>query len=163
MSELVPFEKVGKNSYLKKVIKEQGDMICREKIYQEIIYAALKKFDIGFANVIQKAQQGQRRKKADSVQITSFVLLSEGSKITPTYKELFLELICGMKNKQREGSQLLFYAIDYAKQNNYDRLSLQSLPEKELLDWYHHHGFKIIEMLYQKQEVKVVNLAIDLK
>lgn len=70
MSKLVSF---GKSSYLKKVIKEQGSVICHREIYQEIINSALKKFDIGFANVIQKAQQGQmQRSKADREQVTSF-------------------------------------------------------------------------------------------
>lgn len=68
-----------------------------------------------------------------------------------------------MKNKQGEGTELLLYGIDYAKQNGYNRISLQSLNEQKLLDWYRKYGFKIIEMLYEGTEIKVVKLSIDLK
>ena len=161
MSEILSF---GKNSYLKKVIKTQGSIICRGEIYQEIIDEALKKFEIGFAKVIEKAQSGQtQRSKADKVQITSFSLLFEMPSISITYKELFIQLICGLKSKRGEGTELLLHIIDYAKQNGYNRLSLQSLNEKKLLEWYLYHGFKIVEVLNEGSEIKGFKLSMDLK
>lgn len=129
---------------------------------EEIVDDALKKFTIGFANSIEKAQSGQiRRSKVDRVQVTSFCLLTELPSSTP-YKEIYMILICCVKNKCGEGSELLLRVIDYAKQNKFNKLSLHSLNEKKLLDWYLYHGFKIIETIYEGSEVKAIKLAIDL-
>jgi len=158
MTEFIVFDR---DSLLKNVIKEQGDIICRGQIYQEIIDDALKNFTIGFANVIEKAQQGKKRqRKADRIQVTSFSLLSVFSSST-IYKELYIILICNTKNRLGEGSELISHIIDYAKENKYSRLSLLSLNEKSLLDWYLQHGFKIIQTIYQGSEVKAIKLAID--
>lgn len=162
MSELVYFD--DKNSDYKKIIRKQGDLICRGKIYQEIINNALSKFTIGFANVIEKAQAGKMRKsRSDRTQITSFCLLFEIPPSFPTYKELHIILICGMQTKNGEATELLHYVMEYAKQNKYNRLSLHSLDEKKLLDWYLEHGFKIVDTIYEGSEIKAIKLAIDLR
>jgi hypothetical protein len=155
MSELVFFDR---DSDFRKVIKDQGDKICREQIYQETIDDSLRKFTVGFARVIEKAQIGQsRRKKSDKIQITSFCLLAEYP--SPAFSEIFLLLLCGMENKH--GEELLKQSIEYAKENKYNRLSLFSLNEEKLLNWYSSHGFKITETVLDGIKVKAFKLSMN--
>lgn len=160
MSRLECFDTKSK---LKKTIKNQGNLICRGQIYQEIINNALNEFKIGFANVIDKAQIGQSKRSGDQVQITSFCLLTVIESPLVMYKELHIKLICGMENKHGEATKLLQHVIEYAGENNYNRVSLHSLNEESLLNWYLKNRFRIIETICQGSEIKAVSLAIDLQ
>lgn len=54
------------NNEIKKLIKEQGDIVCQEKIGIDYIKDRLKDFDFGFIRKLTQAQIGKIQKKNKS-------------------------------------------------------------------------------------------------
>lgn len=153
MEEPIAFTSQDKN--IKMIIKKQGAEICRDFISNDIIDYCLGRFDSGFVFMKEKAKIGRSVARIeDRFKIHSFVLLQEVDK-----SELHIHLICAeVRHKEKI---LMDHVINYAKDNEYLTISLNSLPDDTLVKWYEKLGFRIVDKIYKNMELKVVRMSYN--
>jgi len=78
-----------KNNIIKKMIKEQGYLTCKEEFDKDYISELLDKYDFGFVHYQKVANVGQKRKRQKLYNLWSFILATER-----TEYNLYIELIC---------------------------------------------------------------------
>lgn len=126
------------NNEIKKLIKEQGDIVCQEKIGIDYIKDRLKDFDFGFIRKLTQAQIGKIQKKKTNQIIHSFILC----KIIPdpSIKEIDIVLVCSRINS-KDGKQLLELVEIKSTEIKCQRLSLIAIGNSHLLNWYISIGY----------------------
>lgn len=120
-----------------KHLRKQGQDICRQKISKKWLYASLDDFQFGFVHATPKAQVGRMKRGGSSLYIASFVLCKK-----MTDQNVDIKLICSRPNA-REGSTLIQNAEEYAREQGFKIMSLFSLPDYKLVEWYKKQGFQI--------------------
>lgn len=144
------------------LIKTQGAETCRNEIYQEILLESLQNFTGGFVILSDIAQIGQRR-RSNRKMVEAFVLFRD-VEISVRAKELFISLICSRNAIKKHGSLLMKSIFDFVCPNDrYRSISLESLPEDRLVNWYRKIGFEVIKSTYNDdpdQKVKVIQMII---
>lgn len=136
---------------IKRLLRKQGTMICRDYIYPEIIETSIEKFDYGFVLMIEKARVGQTMLRLENrLQIYGFVLTEALDEF-----EVRIHLICVDDNHKGEGAILMQSVLQYAKENDYVRITLHALPDPKLVEWYQSFGFVITDEIYKSGQLKV--------
>lgn len=125
------------NTELIKELRKQGQDVCRQKISKKWIYASLDDFQFGFVHATRKSQVGRMKRGKSNLHIASFVLCKK-----MTNNNLDLKLVCSRPNN-REGVLLIHNVEQYAKEEGFKILSLFSLPDYKLVEWYKKQGFVI--------------------
>lgn len=134
--EFEMFDKTDKR--LLEQLKEQATQICRLQISPKWIEGSLNDFHFGFLHKTPIVQVGKtRRTRHSSYYITSFILCKQYST-----NNIEIKLLCS-RPKKKEGEKLLKVVETYVRSIGMPTLSLSSLPEKKLIDWYKSQGFQI--------------------
>ena len=128
------------NNEIKKLIKDQGDVVCQEKIGIDYINDRLKDFDFGFIRKLTQAQIGKIQEKKINEIIHSFVICKQ--LVNPLFKKIDIRLVCSRINS-KNGKQLLELVENKAKEMKYQCLSLIAVGDKKLLNWYLSQGFTV--------------------
>ena len=131
------------SSKIEKLIKEQGDVVCREKIGRDYIKNITDKYLFGFVHKTPIAQIGQRRKKTNNEYLYSFILCD----ILEAYNSINIHLICSRVNA-RDGRKLIELACKKAIELGYESLTLHSILDDKLVKWYKSQGFKISSEIF---------------
>lgn len=146
------------NKNIKRILRKQGPDICRGRIYKSTLDSAIEKFDYGFVYMVQKAQLGQSLLKVENRYNVNGFLLMEG---LGEY-ELRIHLICVTESSKGLGMLLMQQAIQFAKENDYANITLYSLPESSLVNWYQQFGFTIINEIMKGGEIKVYLMSMNI-
>lgn len=134
--EFEQFDKTDKR--LLEQLREQATQICRFQISPKWMEGSLNDFRFGFLHKTPIAQVGKiRRTRHTSYSITSFILCKPYST-----NNIEIKLLCS-RSKKKQGEQLLKVVETYARNLGMSALSLSSLPEKKLIDWYKSQGFQV--------------------
>lgn len=140
---------------IKKLLRKQGAMICRDYIYPEIIESSIEKFDYGFVLIIEKARVGQSMLRLENrFRIYGFVLTEALDEF-----EVRIHLICVDDAHKGEGTILMRSVLQYAQENDYVRITLHALPDPKLVEWYQTFGFVITDEIYKSGELKVYTMT----
>uniref|UniRef100_A0A6C0ID83 N-acetyltransferase domain-containing protein n=1 Tax=viral metagenome TaxID=1070528 RepID=A0A6C0ID83_9ZZZZ len=150
------------SNIIEKLIREQGDEICQEKIGIDYIKDRLKDYDFGFIRSSVKAQMGQRKTRQTSTvaeppsklvvkrlhvpcapcqteqHAYSFVLCKLLP--NPLFTNIDITLVCSRTNS-KDGKLLLELVEKHANNLKYDCLSLIAVGDTRLLNWYKSQGF----------------------
>lgn len=131
------FEKKIPNIY-EKIIREQGDDTCQQKIGVDYINAKLKEYDFGFIRASPKAQMRQRKTRQTAHHMYSFVLckLIEN----PLFKNVDVTLVCS-RPTSKDGKELLALVEQKAQELGYQCLSLIAVGNSRLVRWYQSQGY----------------------
>jgi len=123
---------------IEKIIREQGDDVCQQKIGVDYIKNKVKNCDFGFIRTTIKAKIGQMQTRQNNKHLYSFVLcnLIPNSRLN----KVDITLVCSRTNS-KDGKQLLELVEKYAKTINYDCLSLIAVGNTRLLNWYKSQGY----------------------
>jgi hypothetical protein len=131
------FEK--KTSIVDKLIKEQGEDVCRQIIDKNFINLQKKSYDFGFIHKNYIAQIGQKKINKTPEYLYSFILCN----LYPDFEEIDITLICSRPNT-KDGKQLLELVFQKGRELKYKYLSLLSIGEIKLVNWYKTQGFVVI-------------------
>lgn len=133
------FEKSSKID--EKLIREQGDDVCRNAIDKMFIDSQRKEYDFGFIRKTQIAQIGQTRSRRmiSEQRISSFVLC----KVLPVLEAVDIGLIC-VRPSIKDGANLIDLVSKKADEMGYKKLVLFSTAESKLINWYKKQGFVVI-------------------
>jgi hypothetical protein len=123
---------------MEKLIREQGDEICQEKIGIDYIKDRLKDYDFGFIRSSVKAQMGKRKTRQTEHHAYSFVLCKLLP--NPLFTNIDITLVCSRANS-KDGKLLLELVEKHAHKIKYDCLSLIAVGDTRLLNWYKSQGF----------------------
>jgi hypothetical protein len=145
------FEKENAKDY-EKLIKEQGEDVCRNIINKNYINSQSKDYNFGFIHKMNVAQIGQTksRKQKSTIRISSFILC----KMYPDFEEIDISLVCSRPNS-KDGKMLIELVTQKAIDMKFKYLSLLSIGELKLVNWYKSQGFEIIsEKAFPNGELK---------
>ena len=147
------FDKHNKN--IKKLLKKQGNITCRDKIHDKTLANSIRKFDYGFAIIKNKAFGENNLNINHKYSLVAYILFRIDYLNNTEY--IFIDLVCSNKNHKNEhyGTQLLNLCCDYAKKNNISYIQLHSLNEIRLIEWYMKQGFNIVFPIKLNDEIKV--------
>ena len=138
------------------LIKEQGEDVCRNIINKKYISSQSKDYDFGFIHKTNVAQIGQTqsRNKKSTIRVSSFILC----KLHPDFEEIDISLICSRPNS-KDGKILIELVTQKAVDMKYKYLSLLSIGELKLVNWYKSQGFEIIsEKAFPNGELKAYSM-----
>lgn len=133
-------------------VKKQAFDVCRGKIPKKWIHSCLQDFTFGFIHRTPFAEVGKKKRSTQKChRIYSFVLCKKVSD-----DDVDIKLVCARVNS-REGANLLKLVEDHTKQLHFKSVSLTSLPDYKLVDWYKKNGFVIRSEIHdpKKYEVKL--------
>lgn len=117
-------------------LRKQAYEVCRQTIPKKWIYGCLSDFTFGFLHQTPMAQIGARRYNTRK-RIYSFVLCKK------TRDDCVdVRLLCA-RPRTKEAGVLLEHVEYYVRQQKHRILSLSSLPEYRMVDWYKQKGFEI--------------------
>ena len=139
-----------------KLIKEQGQDLCKNIISKNYIHLQSKDYDFGFINKINVAQIGQTRSKSanSTIRVSSFILC----KLHPNFEEIDISIICSRPNS-KNGKTLIELVTKKAMEMKYKYLSLLSIGDVKLVNWYKSQGFEIIsEKVYPDGDLKAYSM-----
>lgn len=152
-----------KNHDIKKILKKQGNMTCRDSIPKEALLSAIHAFDYGYAILKNKAIMGKTIQSInDKYKLVAYVLFRivylNGA------PSIFIESICSDVNYKNEmhGKILLNLCIQYGKDNKINYIELHSLNEIKLIKWYEKYGFNIVRPIKMKNEIKVYIMELHI-
>lgn len=131
------FEKNNPN-IAEKLIKDQGDEACQHLISKHYIHLQNNEYDFGFISKSNIAQIGQTRSKrvSQNVRLSSFILC----KSYPDFELIDITLICSRYNS-KHGKQLIDLVTNKAIEMNCKYLSLLSIGNIRIVNWYKSQGF----------------------
>lgn len=118
-----------------KLLKEQGDDICKKEINKEYIKSKLSNYKFGWLKQTTIAQIGQKRKSKNAKYISSFILCS----IDEDLNAITINLLCNRNALRKEGMELLQIVENYALNKRYKFLQLQSIGDR--VSYYKKRGF----------------------
>lgn len=143
------FEKSSFSTINEKLIKEQGIDICRSVISANYISSQTTTYDFGFIRKTPIAQIGQSKK-----QVASVVLC----KVFPEFKQVDITLLCSKPNI-RDGKRLMKMVEQKASATGYEYLSVLSIGDERVMNFYKTIGFKLIsEHLFPTGEIKAYSM-----
>lgn len=140
-------------------LKKQASEVCRQAIPKKWITGCLSDFTFGFIHLTPVAQIGATRRYPTRKRVYSFVLCKQ-----TTHNCVDVRLICA-RARSKEGSLLLDRVEKFAKEEKMEILSLSSLPEYRLVDWYKQKGFHIKTDIHDPKtyELKLYYMEKNLK
>ena len=150
------FEYFESSREIEKLIKEQGDIICQNKIGHEYMLNSLTEYTFGFAHKSVRAEIGQKKKKSSQKILYSFILCEpkpDGN--------LVIHLICSRENA-RDGKKLIELVCMKAMEMGFHRVSLLSILDDKLVRWYKSQGFYVYMNMYRDSELKTYLMYKDL-
>ena len=123
---------------MEKIISEQGDDLCQNKIGTDYMKDKIKNSDFGFIRKSIKAKIGQMQTRNNKQRIYSFVLC----KLLPNpyLNKIDITLVSSEENS-KDLKKLLELVEEYAVSINYNCLSLIAIGNIQLLDWYKSQGY----------------------
>jgi hypothetical protein len=171
-----------------KLIKEQGQDVCRQIISKHYINLQTKDYDFGFIHKINVAQIGQTRsrKTTSTTRVSSFILC----KLHPNFEEIDINLVCSRPNS-KDGNlfsginkfmhekdignpqccilldtksrivlkKLIELVVQKALELKFKYLSLLSIGNSKLVAWYKSQGFEVIsEKMYPDGSLKAYSM-----
>lgn len=128
---------------IEKLIKENGDTVCQDRIGHEYILNSVKKYLFGFSHKTIIARIGQRQKKKNPEHLYSFIICD----YFDLCKSININLICSRENA-KDGKMLIQLAETRARELGFTKLTLFSILDDKLLRWYKSQGFKIEKEVY---------------
>jgi hypothetical protein len=138
MEKFEYFEKsLGNN--IDKLIKEYGDDVCRNIIDKNYINIQTKSYDFGFIHKSVIANIGQRKMNKPKEFVYSFILC----KLYPQLDEIDITLVCSRPNS-KDGKKLIELVCEKGRELKYKHLSLLSIGEKKLVNWYKSQDFILV-------------------
>jgi hypothetical protein len=147
------FEK-GSGNNIDKLIKEYGDDVCRNVIDKNYINLQTKNYDFGFIHKLPIAIIGQRKKNKPNDFVYSFILC----KLYPQFDEIDITLVCSRPNS-KDGKKLIELVCEKGRELNYKRLSLLSIGETKLVNWYKSQDFILVsEKHFPNGELKAYSM-----
>ncbi len=145
----------------KKMIKQQGTLVCRDQIYVDIISKSLKKHSFGVlakarkeGNYVPLSPLLQQRSddevlligRGDRRTAGSLEWLLLGFAMCEPYDEdmdtVILSLACARKDQKGLGADLIGIIEDQASQLGYKKVQIFALPEPPLIKYYERLGYK---------------------
>ena len=148
------FEKTSYSALIEKLIKEQGQEVCRNVIGRDFIVNKTKEYDFGFIHKTPMAQIGKTRTKKNSDRVSSFVFC----KMFPDFGEIDVTLLCS-RPTIRDGKLLMKWVKEKAVSLGYRYLSLLSIGDDKVMKWYQSIGFVLIsEKLYPDGVLKAYSM-----
>ena len=139
MDQFEYFEKTTTN-IIDRLIKDQGPDVCRNIIDTNYINLETKNYDYGFIRKTPIAQIGQKRRSQTKPQyVYSFILC----KIYLEFNEVSITLVCSRPNTT-DGKTLVALACEKGKELGCKQVSLLSIGETKLLNWYKSQDFILI-------------------
>ena len=150
MNDLIYIEPTLKDiQFYKDLIKEQGNIVCRDSIDVQVICNKINTFVFGYISISNKYQSNRRSIKKD---INGFILCSFNKELDSV---LDIDLVCSRKNSNI-GKLLMNTVEEYSKTIGIDTLVLHSLAEENLKKWYKDLGFIHISTIYLKDDIPKV-------
>jgi len=147
------FEK-GSGNNIDKLIKEYGDDVCRNIIDKHYINLQTKNYDFGFIHKLPIANIGQRRNNKPNDFVYSFILCN----LYPQFDEIDITLVCSRHNS-KDGKKLIELVCEKGRELNYKRLSLLSIGETKLVNWYKSQDFILVsEKYFPNGELKAYSM-----
>lgn len=126
----VPIEFDENSTLIKKIIKDQGCIVCRDIFDTDYINFCLKKFTNGFI-ILGKMNYSSNSKYI----IKAFILFTY-------YKESIQgHLVCSRESYKGTGFLLMNCVKNFALKNEVTYWEIKSLPEEKLLNFYENFGF----------------------
>jgi GNAT superfamily N-acetyltransferase len=151
------------DSLIKKLIKYNGILTCRDEFDRSYINWCLENFTCGFANVGLRAQIGQKKKGIlDRYILRGFVLFF----VDIPDNEIKGRVFCVSESfkHQNIGLELLNSVKDFAFHNRISLWRISSLPYPKLLNYYTEYGFtKGHEKFDNKGNLKVIEMFMYLE
>jgi N-acetylglutamate synthase-like GNAT family acetyltransferase len=148
------FEKSSFSTINEKLIKEQGVDICRSVISANYILTQNATYDFGFIRKTPIAQIGQSKKRKKTQYVASVVLC----KVFPEFKQVDITLLCSRPNV-RDGKRLMKMVEQKASSTGYEYLSVLSIGDERVMNFYKTIGFKLIsEHLFPTGEIKAYSM-----
>lgn len=142
------FERKTPNT-IEKLLKEQGDDVCRNMIGIDYLRDQLKLYDFGFIHRTRKANVGRATRKTEYT-IYSFVLC----KLNTGFSDVGILLVCS-RPQSKEGAQMLGLVHEKARQIGIASMSLIAVGNTRILNWYKNHGFIMQSYAQEKDEPQV--------
>lgn len=136
------FEK-GSGNNIDKLIKEYGHDVCRNIIDKHYINLQTKNYDFGFIHKLPIANIGQRRNNKPNDFVYSFILCN----LYPQFDEIDITLVCSRHNS-KDGKKLIELVCSKGRELNYKHLSLLSICETKLVNWYKSQDFVLVSEKY---------------
>ena len=124
----------------KKLIKKQGELVCRDQIYVDIISKSLRQHSFGVLAKTRQASTGRNSPISDDK--WSLLGFATCEPFDDDMDTVILSLICARKNQKEMGKDLMGIIEDQARQLGYKKIQLFSLPEPHLIRWYERLGYK---------------------
>ncbi len=121
-----------------KMLKDQGDEICKKEINKDYIISKIQNYKFGWLKQSERAQIGQRKYHNKTKYISSFVLCS----IDEDLNAITINLLCNRNTLRKEGMELLNIIENYALDKRYKFLQLQSIGDR--VSYYIDRGFYIV-------------------
>jgi hypothetical protein len=112
-----------------KLIQEQGEDICRHIISKHYISLHSREYDFGIMHKMT-------RKRTSQQYAYSFVLC----KVHADLGDVDITLICSRPNS-RDGKILMRLVEDISRLKECKTMSLLSIGDTKVLNWYRHQGF----------------------
>lgn len=126
---------------VEKLIKQQGDIVCQERIGTDYIKERLKDYTFGFARSSQRAMIGLRQtRQTPERNLNGFVLCKKIE--NDFFTEVDVTLVCSRKNA-KDGKELIHLVEEKAKEMGCHRLILFAIGNARLLRWYESLGFVV--------------------
>lgn len=140
----------------KKLIKQQGDCVCRKKFSEKTVLGAIKRLEFGYISYGMKANIGQHIKNDnDKYLVYGFVLCHIEQDII-----MHIDLLCISCQYKGAGADLMERVINHAQNIGVSRITLYAIPE--LQKYYEKHGFDTVDTVRRskdpKSEVKVYEM-----
>lgn len=159
LSEPIYFNKDHENYQLfKKIIKEQGEICCRNELDKTYINACIKNFTDGYILLSRKNVSGPTiRSNADKYILKGYCLFIYNKGL---FSEVSCLITCGSKSHIGSGIQILRSVTNFINIYKIRTWTLYSLPYENLIKYYEKLGFiKGIEKLTDTGKVKVIMMS----
>lgn len=130
---------------MKKIVKDQGKIVCRLKISVSWINKSIHDASFGIAYISPKARMGRRSFKTvqDRYCMNGYTLC----RIDNEYPDsIWIDIVCSRENN-KTGELLIQLAEEHIKTKlkHVKIIQLLSLPEPKLKIWYKKLGYRVLE------------------
>lgn len=159
ISEPIYFNKDHENYQLfKKIIKDQGEICCRNELDKSYINACIKNFTDGYILLSKKNVSGPTiRSNADKYILKGYCLFIYNKDL---FSEVSSLITCGSKSHIGSGLQILRSVKNFINIYKIRTWTLYSLPYEKLINYYEDLGFiRGIEKLTDTGKVKVITMT----
>ena len=138
---------------IKNIIKEQGNISCRDNFHYSYIQWCLKNFTYGYVILGRMASIGKsNRSKKDYYLLKGYIMFL----FDPNNSTIDGRIFCVRESNKGIGNSLLDSVHNFALNNGVTMWKIKSLPFEKLIKYYEKYGFKkSLEIYNKKGKLKV--------